>query len=107
MAAATRHLTDTAFERAIHGVAQPVFYRGEQVGERRVFSERLTPFLLKHHDPWRYGELFVPDPAHGDLRRAMIRLLPGFLGRLLGVAPKPDAPRPRRKLTLGKVTRGK
>lgn len=50
-----RRLSDAAFSRALHGVAQPVFYKGEQIGERRHYDERLTMFLLRHHDPHRYG----------------------------------------------------
>ena len=48
-------LTDAAFSRALNGVARPVFYKGEQVGERRYYDERLTMFLLRYRDPMRYG----------------------------------------------------
>lgn len=34
----------------------PVFYRGEQVGERRRYDERLAMFLLRYRDPPRYGK---------------------------------------------------
>ena len=52
---AIRNLTDVALGRAINGVARPVFYKGEQVGERRYYNERLTQFLLRYRDPVRYG----------------------------------------------------
>ena len=52
---AIQRLADAAFSRAIHGVAQPVFYQGEQIGERRRYDERLTMFLLRYRDPVRYG----------------------------------------------------
>ncbi|HET7709243.1 MAG TPA: hypothetical protein VFK50_06895 [Sphingomicrobium sp.] len=52
---AVRNLSDAAFSRALHGVATPIFFRGEQVGERRRFDERLTMFLLRYRDPVRYG----------------------------------------------------
>ncbi len=52
---AIQRLADAAFARAIHGVAQPVFYKGEQIGERRTYDERLTMFLLRYRDPVRYG----------------------------------------------------
>src|SRR3546814_3115826 len=42
--------------RAVHGVARPVFYRGEQIGERRYFDERLTQFILRRRDPVRFGD---------------------------------------------------
>ena len=52
---AIRNLTDAAYSRALHGVSRPVFYKGEQVGERRYYDERLTQFLLRYRDPTRYG----------------------------------------------------
>ena len=52
---AVRCLSDAAFSRALKGVVRPVFYQGEQVGERRYFDERLTMFLLRYRDPQHYG----------------------------------------------------
>jgi len=48
-------LGDAARSRAINGVSNPIFYKGEQVGERVQYDERLTMFLLKTRDPERYG----------------------------------------------------
>ena len=44
-----------AMERATQGVAVPIFHQGEQVGERRVFNERLTMWMLQHRKPGKYG----------------------------------------------------
>jgi hypothetical protein len=52
---AIRALSDTAMSRALHGVSRPVFYKGEQIGERRHYDERLTMFMLRYRDPVRYG----------------------------------------------------
>ena len=52
---AIRNLSEAAIGRALHGVARPVFYQGEQIGERRYYDERLTQFLLRYRDPVRYG----------------------------------------------------
>jgi hypothetical protein len=52
---AVRRLSEAAFARALHGVATPVFYQGEQIGERRRYDERLTMFLLRYRDPVHYG----------------------------------------------------
>ncbi|GGO92199.1 hypothetical protein [Stakelama pacifica] len=52
---AVRRLSDAAFSRALNGVVRPVFYQGEQIGERRYYDERLTMFLLRYRDPVRYG----------------------------------------------------
>jgi hypothetical protein len=53
---AIRRLSDAAFSRALHGVARPVFFQGEQIGERRYYDERLTLFLLRYRDPLRYAK---------------------------------------------------
>lgn len=39
-------LRDLALERATEGVVHPVFFRGEQIGERRVYSDRLLTYLM-------------------------------------------------------------
>src|SRR3546814_17167341 len=41
-------LVDIAMERAIDGEVVPIFHRGEQVGERRTYDNRLLMFLLAH-----------------------------------------------------------
>lgn len=51
-----RRLADAALSRAVHGVARPVFYQGEQIGERRYYDERLTQFILRRRDPVRFGD---------------------------------------------------
>ena len=53
---AVRRLADVALSRAINGVARPVFYKGEQVGERRYYDERLTQFILRTRDQERFGK---------------------------------------------------
>ena len=52
---AVGRLADAAMSRALHGVARPIFYKGELVGERRYFDERLTMFMLRLRDPVTYG----------------------------------------------------
>ena len=52
---AMHRLEEAALSRAIHGVARPVFYKGEQVGEWRDHDERLTVFLLRYRRPHRFG----------------------------------------------------
>jgi hypothetical protein len=42
-------------ERSRNGVARPVFYKGEQVGEWRHYDERLTMFLLRFRRRHRFG----------------------------------------------------
>lgn len=48
-----RQVAHEAIDRAINGVVQPVYYKGEEVGERRVFNENLTRLILDN--PSRFG----------------------------------------------------
>ena len=65
---AIRGIADAAYSRALTGVVTPIYYRGEQVGERVRHDERLVMFLLRYRDPLRYGranDRSLPD-AHLD-----------------------------------------
>jgi hypothetical protein len=59
-----------ALERSIHGVPVPIFHGGKQVGERRVFNERLTMFLLQHRKPAKYGYAKRGNVKAEDVKRA-------------------------------------
>ncbi len=48
-------LGEAVLSRALHGVARPVFFQGEQIGERRFYDERLAMFVLRYRQPERYG----------------------------------------------------
>jgi hypothetical protein len=50
-----RRLSDAVLSRAINGVVTPIFYKGEQVGERRTYDDRLAMFLMQRRDPLYYG----------------------------------------------------
>jgi hypothetical protein len=64
-----QNLADIAIDRAIEGVSVPVFFRGEQVGEKRWYNDRLLMFILKHHLPVRYGTKPLPEGTkHPDTR---------------------------------------
>jgi hypothetical protein len=70
---AVRRIADNAFSRALHGVSWPVFYQGEQIGERIRHDERLVMFLLRTRDPLRYAlpsevQLTI-DPCEPPARR--------------------------------------
>lgn len=43
-------LHQAALERALHGVEVPVYHKGEVVGTRRHYDERLTTFLLSRRN---------------------------------------------------------
>ena len=56
-------LEQAARQRALHGVKEPVFHRGEVCGHIRKYSDTLTIFLLKAYRPERFREnITVTDP---------------------------------------------
>jgi hypothetical protein len=63
-------IEEEAFLRSRRGVARPIFYKGEQVGEWRHYDERLTMFLLRSRRPQRYGKwidrMLAPEPEEDE-----------------------------------------
>ena len=49
-------LEDSVLERAMLGVLEDVYYQGQVVGQRRVFSDRLAELVLKAERPDKYRE---------------------------------------------------
>ena len=49
-------LEQEARRRAIEGVTEPVWYRGQKVGEVQKYSDTLLIFLLKGAKPEKYAE---------------------------------------------------
>lgn len=68
-----RRLGDAALSRSLNGVAVPVFFQGQQIGERRYYDERLTMFLLRYRDPVRFGKWRDREEAGGHPERAAAR----------------------------------
>lgn len=71
---AVRLVADAAFSRAINGVAVPHYYKGELVGEHRRYNDRLAMFILRYHDPHRYGrhlDQMVPK-GHAEQRALLL-----------------------------------
>ena len=97
---AISRLGDAAFSRALNGVATPVFYQGEQIGERRRYDERLTMFLLRYRDPARYGAWLDdmaakrnhPDGAAINLARSLSRVAQDATEAAAGRKPPRRAP---------------
>jgi hypothetical protein len=89
MGHALQLLGDTAFERAVDGVEEPVFWKGEQVGTRRRYNDRLLMFLLRARDPWS----FAPLPDLRGYQQAMAPIQPPDFDALLDrLAPADGAP---------------
>lgn len=53
---ATENMEIEAHRRAVEGVLEPVYYRGEKVGEIRKHSDILLIFLLKANNPDKFRE---------------------------------------------------
>lgn len=49
-------LEDEAHRRAFEGTDEPVFYKGDECGSVRKYSDTLAIFLLKAHAPEKYRE---------------------------------------------------
>lgn len=45
-----------AKRRAYEGVEEPIFYRGQECGTIRKYSDTLLIFLLNGHRPWRFKQ---------------------------------------------------
>ena len=78
---AMRRLSDECLSRALNGEAQPIFFQGEQIGERRRYDNKLAMFLLRYRDPLRYAasnDQMVyrghPEKAALDFARARERM---------------------------------
>jgi hypothetical protein len=56
LAESTDHLVGEAYRRAFEGTDEPVFYKGEECGTVRKYSDTLTCFLLKAHRRDVYGD---------------------------------------------------
>lgn len=88
-----RRLVDAALARAVHGVAVPVFYKGEQVGERREYPERLAIFLMRAHDPARFGAQPAAAPRHFDAAGQALAQALGYMEEQAKGAPPAEPPR--------------
>jgi len=69
-------LEQAVVARSVKGVARPIFYKGEQVGEWRHYDERLAMFLLRTRRAARYGKwidrAFAPDPEAEEESAGML-----------------------------------
>ena len=49
-------LQTAAIKRAVDGVKEPVYYKGEKIGSVKKYSDPLLMFLMKAHAPDLYGD---------------------------------------------------
>lgn len=76
---AADRLEQEARRRAYEGTDEPVFYRGEQCGAIRRYSDRLLEFLLKGMRPHKFRENHSLEHS-GNLNHEVIvkKLAPGI-----------------------------
>lgn len=55
LAKATSRIHDVLVNHAINGAPEPIMYGGEQVGEFRRHNYRMMMWLLRHHQPEKFG----------------------------------------------------
>lgn len=52
---ATSRVHDVLVDHAVNGAAEPIMYGGEQVAEFRRYNYRMMMWLLRHHQPEKFG----------------------------------------------------
>lgn len=98
-----RRLVDAALARAVHGVAVPVFWKGEQVGERREYPEHLAMFLMRAHDPQRFGAQNAGTPRNSDAAGQHLAQALDHMGEQAKGAPPAEPPRLTGPATAGET----
>jgi len=71
LAVGTERLADIAYERAVYGVPIPVFHKGEQVGEKRWYNDRLLMWVMRHSDRERYDDAPKGNRVPPHIRKAL------------------------------------
>jgi hypothetical protein len=75
LAESTDDLVGECYRRAKDGTARPVFYKGDECGAIREFSDTLAIFLLKNHRPEVYSERVKTDvTSNGQTVQTVIYL---------------------------------
>lgn len=59
---AADRLANIAWQRAVKGVEVPVFYQGEQIGVRRLFSDKLLMHLIRTAQMAAHKQTFQSGP---------------------------------------------
>lgn len=102
-----RRLVDAALARAVHGVAVPIFWKGEQVGERREYPDHLAMFLMRAHDPHRFGASPAAAPRHFDAAGQHLAQALDYMDQQARGAPPAEPPRLPGPETAGETAAGR
>ncbi len=71
LAVGVERLADIAYERAVYGVPVPVFHKGEQVGEKRWYNDRLLMWVMRHADRARFDDAPQGNRVPPHVRKAL------------------------------------
>ncbi len=97
--AAVSVLAETAFDRAVNGTQEQVWYKGQMVGFREKYNDRLLMFLLRVRDPMNFAPL---DDLAGWQRQRALEPPAGTdpaLARLAEAPPAAALPHPYDRLS--------
>ena len=100
-----QRIADAAIGRALHGEVTPIFYKGEQIGERRRFDNQLAMFVMRTRAPDRYGKWRDNLQQHREHPDGAAQLLNKALSHLAQDASADAAGRPRVSRPLLKTMR--
>ena len=64
-------LEEEAFRRAVEGDTQVVYYKGQEVGRKRVYSDQLLAILLKGKKPQYRENVEINNNVNVDLSDAV------------------------------------
>jgi hypothetical protein len=64
-------LEEEAFRRGVEGDLQVVYYKGEEVGRRRVYSDQLLALLLKGKKPQYRENVEITNTVNVDMSDAV------------------------------------
>lgn len=64
-------LEEEAFRRAVEGDTQVIYYKGEEVGRRRVYSDQLLSLLLKGKKPQYRDNVEINNNVNVDMSDAV------------------------------------
>lgn len=94
MAHAANRLVDVAFDRALNGTVDDIYYHGEKVGERRRYSDRLLLAMLNYNDQFYFSptEECPDNDEDYQLLPDLRRVIAGSFSRLARmIAPEDPA----------------
>lgn len=81
-------MEDELYRRSTKGVLEPVFYKGDVVGEIRKYSDRLLEFALKAKRPDVYRERF---DVNTNVSGKLDLNIESAINEIYGISDKPES----------------